>query len=273
MKRCTTCHQEFPATLEYFIPNTRNKSGICARCRTCAAEVRRLQTVARQERYTQARADVPAVKRCSICGNEYPATTEYFYGRKGTRDGLRNECQKCLEDRNRRWQDANHERVLANARRRTNNYRGRNRSAVLKNTREWKANNPDKIKNYRDANRGNFAVYSRRRKDRVAGLPNLLTPEQWQFALDYFGHCCAVCGRPLDGLFHTPAIDHWIPVSNPECPGTVATNTVPLCHGIGGCNNSKGPKDPEDWLVTMLGSKGAHKILSKINLYFASVTP
>jgi len=35
MKTCTKCKQEFPATLEYFAKDSRNKNKLQARCRPC----------------------------------------------------------------------------------------------------------------------------------------------------------------------------------------------------------------------------------------------
>jgi hypothetical protein len=63
-------------------------------------------------------------------------------------------------------------------------------------------------------------------------------------------------------------MDHWIPLSSPGCPGTVATNMVPLCHGIGGCNNSKCDRDPQGWLLEKFGERKALEILERIPAYF-----
>jgi DNA-directed RNA polymerase subunit RPC12/RpoP len=98
-------------------------------------------------------------------------------------------------------------------------------------------------------------------------LPNLLTPTDWERCLEYWGHRCAICGRPR-GLWHTLAQDHWIPLTHPDCPGTVATNILPLCHGEGGCNNSKGKKEPVAWLRARLGSRRARGKLQEIRAYF-----
>jgi hypothetical protein len=35
------------------------------------------------------------LKKCSKCGNEYPATTEFFYAHKGCKDGLTGYCKSC----------------------------------------------------------------------------------------------------------------------------------------------------------------------------------
>ena len=40
-------------------------------------------------------------KTCTKCGETFPATTEYFYIRKRSRDGLCSRCKKCLSDERR----------------------------------------------------------------------------------------------------------------------------------------------------------------------------
>lgn len=34
-------------------------------------------------------------KKCSSCGEIYPATTDFFYGNKWSSDGLQYQCKKC----------------------------------------------------------------------------------------------------------------------------------------------------------------------------------
>ncbi|MCC6973194.1 MAG: hypothetical protein IT322_04195 [Anaerolineae bacterium] len=99
-------------------------------------------------------------------------------------------------------------------------------------------------------------------------LPNTLRSRDWERCLEYWHYQCAICGRPR-GLWHTLAQDHWIPLSHPDCPGTTPDNILPLCHGEGGCNNSKGKKDPILWLREKLGSRRANQKLREIESYFA----
>jgi len=106
------------------------------------------------------------------------------------------------------------------------------------------------------------AYLSRKRE-----LPYEFTQKDWQRAQDYWGYKCAICERPR-GLWHTLAQDHWIPLTNPDCPGTNPTNILPLCHGTDGCNNSKGKNDPEKWLKKKLGKKRAVAKLHEIHDYF-----
>jgi hypothetical protein len=109
----------------------------------------------------------------------------------------------------------------------------------------------------------NVSAYLTRKRE----LPHSFTGKDWDRALDYWGHKCAICERPR-GLWHTLAQDHWIPLTNPDCPGTDPTNILPLCHGTDGCNNSKGKHNPETWLKKKLGKKKATQKLAEIHAYF-----
>ncbi len=111
-----------------------------------------------------------------------------------------------------------------------------------------------------------------RRYERKRITPNVFTETDWQTCLSYFGHRCAVCGRP-QGLWHTISKAHWIPLASPECPGTIPTNIIPLCNGIDGCNNSQLANAPETWLTKRYGKYKATKIIQRVNQYFALMKP
>ena len=104
-----------------------------------------------------------------------------------------------------------------------------------------------------------------------SALPYTFTLAEEAFCRAYFNYACACCGNE-EGFLWTIAMDHFIPVTSLQCPGTIATNMIPLCHGVGGCNNTKNNKDPEQWLVQHLGKRRAHQVLQKIYGYFAIVS-
>lgn len=111
-----------------------------------------------------------------------------------------------------------------------------------------------------------------RRRARVDGLPEDFTPADWKQALDYFDGKCAVCGSGPD-FWTVLAADHWLPLS--KGGGTTKMNIVPLCHGKKGkpfgepsCNNSKGSRDPIQWLETRFGQQKARAIMKRIQRYF-----
>lgn len=123
-------------------------------------------------------------------------------------------------------------------------------------------------------NRKRNRIHKHNRNARESSLPNTLTHDQWQHALNYFNGCCAICDRQMNDMFgeFTIGMDHWIPLSyKGDNPGTVAGNIVPLCHGVGGCNNQKHNALPQEWLARQFGKRKAVKILQRIQEYFDSV--
>lgn len=238
---------------------------------------------------------VPSMKRCSKCGEEKPATNEHWYYKAGK---LQTPCSECCKRNRAEYRKNNSEKVKLQKRA----FYEKNRDKILEYTRAWRECHRDhmseKSKLYYRANRQRILnrnrLYHRRNAKRILdrkrsnppvyrktqnavrmqnykarklALPNTLTKEQWQRALDYFNHSCAICGKPK-GLWHTLAADHWIPLNSPNCLGTVVENIVPLCHGVGGCNNSKGDSIAEVWLIDRCGKRKAKPILERIRIYF-----
>ena len=128
---------------------------------------------------------------------------------------------------------------------------------------------------YYQNNKQKLAAIRNKRRAKKRSLPKSFTADQWRNALNYFNGCCAVCGRPLNDLFgtHRAARDHWIPVSydGDDNPGTVATNMLPLCQGVDGCNNKKRDKMPGVWLREQYPEREAIEIETRINEYFESM--
>lgn len=270
VRRCNICDEEYPETAEYFYRGKGNKDGLLPTCKSCHGQIRSALREAKIERNRSEGYEVPVVKQCSICSIEHPATPEYFYPRKEAKDGLRKECRKCFDTKQNQWKAENPERVKENSRKGMARARERNRDKIYARTREWKARNKDKIRAHRDANRDKYTIYDQRRRQRVAGRLEDLTPEQWQAAIDFFGGCCAYCGRPPD-LFRVLCVEHFIPISSPDCPGTTASNCLPACSGLDGCNNKKHTKNPETWIVKTFGKSKGAKILKRIKDYFDTV--
>lgn len=223
-------------------------------------------------------------KRCPKCGESKPSTAEYFYRKKKRPDGLGVWCKACCSASGKQWYKANRDRVIASSKA----WQEANRERKSETYRVWKEANQDALRdyhrNYRIANRDTlqerrraryktnpdlFFAGKHRRFARKRSLPGAFTAEDWQIALDHFGGCCAVCGRP-PGLWHTIAADHWIPLNAVDCPGTVPWNMVPLCHGIGGCNNSKADRNAAEWLIAKFGKRKGLAIQRRIETFFNS---
>lgn len=181
---------------------------------------------------------------------------------------------------------ANYEANKAEISAKTKEYRLRNRESIAAGKRRyyeankaqevaradaWNKANPEKAKasaaKTRKSNPGVSRSALARRRARKANLPDTFTAQDWQRCLSHFSGCCAVCGRSTATL----AMDHWIPLSSPDCTGTIPANIVPLCHGDLGCNNRKADKDALTWLVEAFGEKEGRQIFDKVQAYFSSL--
>lgn len=232
----------------------------------------------------------PGFKRCTKCGETFPATPEYFFRNKEGKYGLAAQCKPCRAEYSHQHNLANQERILERKR----IYRERNREQTreyalnyyyshreerLKYSHDYQNNHKDQRREshraYREANLELCRDRSRRRRAKKQELPVDWAAQDSIYAIDYFHGCCAICGRPLADLFgeHYLSMDHWIPLSDPRAdnPGTVPGNLLPLCHGIDGCNNHKKNHDPIDWLKARYGSRKAATILKRIEEFFATV--
>ncbi len=249
-------------------------------------------------------------KVCARCNTEYPKTEEFFGVRRDRTNGFKSWCRKCTKvymrehDQKRRldpafqaWQREYKQKLLTDPkyRERQQKYDRDRRADPIK--RERRREYQQKLqadplyrerrrkyylqryadptvriqkREYYKANPHISRVISMRRKARKRNLPDNFTDRDWRNALDYFENRCAVCER-VPELGRILSADHWIPLTSPDCLGTVPQNIVPLCYGKEGCNNSKHNRDAKEWLVEKFGEVEAARILARIEAYFASL--
>lgn len=252
LKRCETCKLQLPATSEYFNRNRSKRDGLNTQCKICrrmwyANHAPRLKEIRRQKLADYILELQPgALRCCTKCKREFPATLDYFDKSPFSKGGLSSYCKTCRREDRR-------------------NYAMTHPDVERARLQRYYEKNPDKV-------RAQNRVKQRRRSARLRSLSDTLSNEQWEACLSHWGHSCAVCGR-VAGFWHVLAMDHWIPITSLNCPGTVVYNIVPLCHGEGGCNNSKRNSDPERWLVRRYGTRKAKQISKKIEAYFDLVRP
>lgn len=266
-RRCKTCDQELPLTYEYFQPDKSSKGGFKPRCRKCESQRCMELRKTRDNRQSQLQAKLDAgLRQCRVCDEWKPATLEFFCVRNCDSTGLNSMCKVCQAKSN----------ALTLAERKSDPIKREvDRVRGNKASKEWNKRNREKVRQaaraYQQANKEKMRILTRRRKARKKGLPDTLTDQEWRFALDYFGGCCAYCGKPA-GLFDVLCVEHYIPMASPDCPGTTADNCLPACHGgIESCNNKKHDKDPEEWILSHFGQRKGRKILKRIADYFATV--
>jgi hypothetical protein len=237
------------------------------------------------------------MRTCSKCGKEYPSTKKFFKPHKNCEDGLERVCKNCVRERDKTYREAHKEEAHAYRKiwdeihREEQNEYGRQwrknnpekRKATVKryhvknkekhsiSVNRWQKNNHDKFvedkKIWRQKNPEKLRAYDLAYHTAKLALPATFTEDDWARSLEYWGHRCAYCGRPI-GFWHTLAQDHFIPLS--KGGGYTVDNIVPACHGVDGCNNSKHNKNPLEFMTKKFKSKRkAQKKFEEIQAYFA----
>lgn len=258
-KQCSACSQYHPRTLEYFPPRKDSKDGLLGRCRICQSAYDAQKYLDNKDAYIARSAKRYHDKHDEIL-EQYRAKYQ--------------ENPEKYRTKSMDYHYANRDVSLATMRR---SWR-KNKEKRNAEQRLYRQENPEKYKASIVKSRAKKPdLYARiskaigqRYRARKRGLPDTLTTQEWQLAIDYFNGCCAACGRPA-GLWHRLAMDHWIPLDVENCPGTIKTNCIPLCHGADGCNNSKHNKMPDVWLNRKFGKRKAKQIIDRVESYFRSL--
>lgn len=95
---------------------------------------------------------------------------------------------------------------------------------------------------YAEACKEKQRVRGRVYKDKLRGLITNWKISDKQHMNKYFKGMCVYC--KVEGATD---MDHYIPASDPLCPGTVPTNIVPACSN---CNTLKLAKPPSEWALS-----------------------
>jgi len=230
-----------------------------------------------------------SLKRCSKCGVEYPATREYFHVASKAKDKLNTQCKVCrskisrkryeqnterILSVNRQWRDANPEKQQQ-ARDRWNvenpeyfqNYYISNKDRKSEQNRNWRLTNIERVTAYQRRwamdNRQIRRLHEHRRDTRRMSLPDTFTFQHWQYCLQYFDNRCAYCREKVERL----DMEHFIPLSHPQCPGTTPENMLPACPA---CNYSKHTTLPLEWINRRFPDTAA-EIIARIETYFEHI--
>ena len=93
-KKCTgDCGRELPATTEFFHKSTKGKFGVRSNCRECYNK--------RQYKKSNPPNEDSNIKQvCSGCGEEFPATLDYFHRDKRGKIGVYTLCIVCKNKNN-----------------------------------------------------------------------------------------------------------------------------------------------------------------------------
>lgn len=127
-KICKKCKRELPLDDTHFFKNKQLKDGYEGSCKEC-----------RGSSFTK-RKDRPNVKDgekfCSVCGNIYPNTLEYFPSDSQRKDGLGYYCKKCTNKNNRKNYNSEYK----------HNYYIKNKDRILNREKQYRLDNIEKFK-------------------------------------------------------------------------------------------------------------------------------
>lgn len=243
LKRCTQCGEGKPPTLEYFAPNNRVPSGLQSWCRTCTDERQRLirqeQKCKVREAARQWAIENPGMTRCSQCGETKPISEEFFRENKRAKSGFSSRCRNCdvgiiepLRDKkiaySRQWKRDNPDKVREAQRRW---YRA-NADKVNERIRRWRHENPDKVREIRRCSVRNY----RARKAKCSGKH---TAADIRAQYKSQNGRCWWCGKKVGDKYE---VDHRIPIARGG--SNAPDNIVISCQK---CNRSKNDKLPHEW--------------------------
>jgi hypothetical protein len=107
-----------------------------------------------------------ATKICSKCGEEYPATTEFFHRRTANRDGFSSKCKVCAKA----YDDAYRSLHADESRAATKEWHWANKEYANQLSRDYYATHKQEAKAYAEANKDRLIVYRQGRKKQAALL-------------------------------------------------------------------------------------------------------
>lgn len=153
-----------------------------------------------------------STKRCSDCGIEKPATTDFFYRDPRYSHGVGGICKPCCRLRRRRYCKANREKI--------NTYRRKvywdDPDAARAKMRKQAAKPADRERErlyrlaYAKSHRAAYNARQRRRRARHAACEGSHTAADVAAVYEQQNGLCAYCETELGGSFH---VDHVVPLS------------------------------------------------------------
>lgn len=213
-------------------------------------------------------------KKCPKCKKVKELNATNFYRSSYNKNGFDTYCKDCKNSAKNGYENENKTRISAynqvyyeNRREEISNrrkkiYQEKHKDEIearklipkitedekRKRARDYQIKNKEKLSEYNKKRYKENPIKEKLRHHwrsaRKKELPDTLTKEQWDFALKFFDYSCAYCNKRVD---YQLALDHVIPITSNNCPGTVVTNSLPVCKS---CNSSKNNKNLEEWIVS-----------------------
>lgn len=258
-KQCCVCQEWKPVSTQFFRTNSSNKTIFRPRCKKCDYLIDTKRFV-----LLKSSPCPEGYKRCTKCKQIKKADNTCFPYHHNGKNGLYAKCFECTRKLNKQYRDQHIEISIQRSR----DYRKLFPQKVNLINKNYVIRNPEKQKSWQkkwnDANRERLRVVGRvnegQRRARKRALPYDFTDQDYERCMQYWNNSCAITGDKSN-----VCLDHWIPLANPDCPGTIPSNIIPLTFNL---NCSKKDRDPVSWLVWKFGDLRAQEILSNIEKYF-----
>jgi superfamily II DNA helicase RecQ len=84
------------------------------------------------------------LKKCTKCGDEKPATLEFYGAQKDCKNGLKPHCKACLSKAGKLYHNLHSERILNQKKKWQQNNPEKTKNFI----RKWKQKNTDKLRSY-----------------------------------------------------------------------------------------------------------------------------
>lgn len=210
--------------------------------------------------------DTPSIiplRRCTKCGEEFPATAEYFAKNPGGKYGLRSRCKACISAYHRERRKIPEIAERLNQYNRDLYYRNPEQKAEYQRKKrledpDWQQKRREMQKRWRQSPNGRevtrrknqaygqsekgklkFRAKTARRRAQKNASGGTYTTHDVEIQYRSQKGLCWWCGKPLDNDWH---IDHRIPLSR---GGSNSARNIVIAHGH--CNVTKHNKLPHEF--------------------------
>jgi hypothetical protein len=170
------------------------------------------------------------LKTCNVCKRQLPATTEYFYTKKGQKSFCYR-CKECKNKYKREWLAKNPDKQK----------RDREQAKLWDRTHKEAKSKRDSLRWLRLKDNEEFRKRKRidrkRRELKKRSLESTFTSKDWELCLQHFNNKCAYCGEE-----NQLVQDHFVPIV--KGGAYTVDNIVPACIL---CNQRKNALDFCEW--------------------------
>jgi hypothetical protein len=101
------------------------------------------------------------IKKCTKCGEERPATAEYFSWKVRAKGGLHSQCKSCCNKYCKKYREKNPEQIRESQ----NKYYAKNREKIRVDHKKYREENPEYNKKYYEENREKISARQKKYRE------------------------------------------------------------------------------------------------------------